>query len=219
MDTKIRELKEKIAKLEREVESAKKRDRKEKDVEKKEKFVPLKILLRWTAPSRVFVPRDKAWFLKVATVALLFILFFAFLQDFIVILVICIVVLIAFLLASIPPDKVEHQITSRGIRSMDKLYKWKDLTEFWIAERLGHKILYIETKLGFPTRLMMIFKSKDEMKVVSLLLEKIDLKESDRKQSWLSRLSDGEMVNPDKYLKSFKRQRKSKRRKTKGSEK
>lgn len=212
MDKKIAELKEEISKLERELEKDKKGEkRKEGQETKEERRVPLKILYAWKSPSRVFVPRDKVWFLKIATIALLCILFFAFLQDFVVILVICVIVLIAFLLASVPPDKVDHQITTRGIMSIDKMYEWKELRDFWVAKKLGHKILYIRTKLPFPTRLMMLIKGREEIKIIRHLLKYIDFGEYKEKQGWLSKLSEGEMINPDKYLKLFKRKEKAKK--------
>lgn len=206
MDDKIEELKKKVAALERELNKDKGKNVENSQRPEREKFVPMKILLAWKAPSRVFVLRDKAWFLKIASLALLFILFFAFLQDFIVILVICIIVLVLFLLASIPPDKVEHEITTKGIKSIGTLYNWKDLRSFFLAEKLGSKIVYIKTKIRFPSQLMMIIKAKDEMKTVKLLMEKLDFEEYKEKQGWLSKISEGEIVIPDKYLKAFKRE-------------
>lgn len=208
MDKKIEELKKKIEQLENEIQRSKQGEVKEKKIEKKEKFVPMKILYAWKAPSRVFIPRDRVWFLTVGAIALVFILFFAFLLDYVVILVICVIVLIAFLLASVPPEKVEHQITTRGVKSFDTMYKWKDLKSFWIAQKHGLKLLYIDTKLRFPGRLLMLMKSRDEIKIIKHLRKFIDFKEFEEKQGWLSRVSDGEIIDPEKYLKSFKRQRK-----------
>jgi hypothetical protein len=218
MDKKINELQKKIAKLEKELERGKKEEKGDgKEKKEKKTFIPMKILYSWEAPSRIFVPRDKAWFLKVAAVALLFVLFFAFLQDFIVILVICVMVLVTFLLASIPPDKVEHQITSKGIISIDVLYRWKDLKDFWVAEKFGYKVVYIKTKIEFPSRLMLVIKAKEEMKIVGLLLDKLEFAEYSKKQDWLSKVADGTMINPERYLKSLKRKRNKKDSKTSSS--
>ncbi len=210
----ISNLKKKIEELEKEIEQKEgnKEDKKKKlsskraeSVKKDGKLVPFKVLLKWKAPVRVFMARDKAWFLKVAIVALLLIIFFAFLQDFIIILVVCVMVLITFLLASIPPEKVTHQITSYGIKSMDKLYKWKELEEFYVAEKLGQKILYVKTKMRFPSRLVLVINRKDELKIVEILINYLDYKEYEEKQSWISKISDGVTINPDKYAEVLER--------------
>ena len=208
MDPKIAELKKKIDKLEKEIKGA----RKNTKAVKKTKFIPLKILYKWQAPTRVFIQRDKPWFLKIAIVALLLILFFAFLQDFVVILVICVVVLISFLLGSIPPRPVEHQILNKGVKSIDTMYKWKELKNFWVAEKSGYKILYITTKFNFPPRIIMLIGRKSELPVVKLLGKHLDYKEYEEKQGFISKLSDGEMINPQNYAHLFKEDVTSKRK-------
>ena len=208
MEEKITELKKQIKELEKQVEETKKGTTKSKKKTKNEKtlssegkskFTPLKEYFKWQAPSRTFVKRDKPWFLKVAILALLLILFFAFLQDFIVILVVCVIVLITFLLASIPPDTVTHHITNKGIKSIGTKYKWKELKEFWVAEKQNTKIVYISTKLKYPPRLIMLISKKDEEQVVRYIGQYLEYKEYDEKQGWISRKSDGIMVNPRKY--------------------
>lgn len=212
MDPKIDELKQKIAKLEREIEKTKKITEKEKE---KKKFIPMKTLHKWSAPSRIFITRDKVWFLKIALIALLSILFFAFLQDFIVILVICIVVLITFLLASIPPHTIDHQLSTRGIFSIDTMYKWADLKNFWVAEKTGHKIIYINTKMRFPSRLVMLINRNDERRVVKILGKYLDYEEYNEKQGKVSISTDGLMINPDRYSDLFYIKNKKKKEKVK----
>jgi hypothetical protein len=213
VDPKIKELKSKIAQLEKEMAETKSKDGKKKPAASKQ-FVPLKVYYKWTSPSRVFIQRDKAWFLKIAIVALLGILFFAFLQDFMVILVICIVVLIAFLLGSVPPRKATHKITNKGIDTINTEYKWDDMKEFWLAEKNGFLLLYINTKLRFPSRLMMIVDKKDEDKVVRLVGQKLEYAEYEKKQGWISKMSDGEMRDPAKYVHLFKSGKNKKQKKS-----
>jgi hypothetical protein len=204
MDPKVEELRKKIADLEKEIGQQNSGDKKKKEIKEKKSFEPLKILYKWSAPSRVFIQRDKTWFLKIAAVALILILLFAFLQDFMIILVICVIVLISFLLGSIPPTDVEHKITNKGVDSIDRLYKWDELKDFWVAEKMGYKIIYISTKARFPSRLVMLTGSKDEEQIVRLLGEKLEYREYEPKQGWLSKMSDGETVDPAGYAHLFK---------------
>lgn len=219
MDDKIKQLKKKISQLEKEIDEAKKEKdkkgkKKEKEVEaekkevkmvkkKKEGFVPTKTLVKWKAFSRVFVKRDKAWFLKVAIVGLLFILIAAFLQDFLVILVISVLVLIVFLLGSVPPDEVKHKITNKGIRSIGKLYKWEDMEEFWVAIKNNQRILYIKTNVRTTPKLVLLIPRRLERKIVKLVGQRLDYKDIGKKQGWLSKISDGEYVPAKKYYDLF----------------
>jgi len=196
MDPKIKELRDKINELENEIKMTRKDKPKS---EKMEAYVPEQIFISWQSPARVFIQRDKAWFLKVAIVALLFILFFAFLQDFIVILVVCVTVLISFLLGTIPPHTVTHKITNKGIFSIDQLYKWKELKTFQIAEKSGYKILYVFTNIPLSTRLVILIHRKDEKQIVKLLATYLKYHDTDEKQGWISKMTYGEFIQPDQY--------------------
>lgn len=207
-DARIKELKQKIEKLEREIHKTKG----EEVTEKKHvvKFVPLKTLYKWEAPSRIYVERNRLWFLKIAVVALLLILLFAFLQDLMVILVICIAVLVIYLLGSIPPRIALHEINNKGIDSIGQLYKWEDLKDFWVALKLGKKVVYVSTKLRFPSRLVMLVRPKDEPRVVRLLFTFLKYKEFKEKQGWLTKRADGVMIDPERYLKGTEHVEKTK---------
>ncbi len=208
MDKTIQELKRKIAILEKELERSKKTPMAEVKSNGKNKrsniYESNKVLYSWKSPSRVFVKRNKEWFLKVAVIALVFILFAAFFQDMIVILVICVIVLIVFLLASVPPDEVEHKLTNNGIFSFDKIYKWEDLKEFWLCEKYNQKVLYISTKIRVTPRLVMLIRKKDENQIVKILGERLDYKQIGKKQGWLSKISDGVYIRPRRYFDLFK---------------
>ena len=61
----------------------------------------------------------------------------------------------------------------------------------------------------------MLVEKNAEQKVVKLLSRKIDYKELDKKQGWLSRISDGEMIPQEHYIASSRKARKKKRPKKK----
>ncbi|MDD3648417.1 MAG: DUF5673 domain-containing protein [Candidatus Dojkabacteria bacterium] len=201
MERKIEELKRKISELENKLEETQKSTK--SDIKPKESFAPNKVLLKWESPARVFVKRNKVWYLKVAVIALLLILFFAFLQDFVVILVICVIVLIAFLLASIPPESVKHSVTNKGIYSIDQLYKWSDLKHFRVNKKNDFLILNIRTTLRFPPRLELLIDPSDEEKIIKLVGNRIEYEEIPEKQGWISKMTDGEIIRPERYYKLF----------------
>lgn len=198
MDKKEVDLKNKIADLEREIEKVKSGEGKKK-AKKIENLAPQEVLYSWTALSRVFVERDKKWFLVISFFALLLILFFAFLQDIMIILVICTSVLILFLLASIKPGEVNHLISNKGLDSIEEHYKWENLKEFWVSEKFNQKVMHVSTNIHFPSELVLLLGRNDELKVVDLMANFLPYKEYNPKEGWLTKITDGLMVNPEHY--------------------
>lgn len=199
MDKKIDELRKKIDELEKELARNSKEKRETKTLVVRSDFAPLEVLYKWKSPQRIFIKRDKAWFLKVTIIALLLILLAAFLQDFVVIVVIAVFVLLYFLLATIPPSEVEHEITSRGIRSMGTLYTYNHLHEFWVSERLGQKIVFVKTDMPVPSKLMLLVRRSDERTVVEKLGAFLDYRRFEKKQGWLSKATDGTYISGKRY--------------------
>jgi len=201
LDTKIDDLKKKIADLEKEIDKVKGKEKKPIPLKKK-KIVPTKNFYTWKSPARVFSKKNKVWFLKIALISLLMILFFAILQDFMMILVICVGVLLVFLLASVPPKEAKHIITNKGIKSLGQSFLWEDMKEFWISIKEKRIVLYIQMKEKFPSRLVLILNNeREEKKVADIIGNYLEYKEYEKKQGWLTKRADGVMQDPRKYLK------------------
>lgn len=164
---------------------------------------PYKKLLIWSAPSRVFIRRERAWFVKIAAIAILAIIIAALFKDILVIILICVLVLITYLLAIIPPEKVKHEITTRGIKTVGTLYKWSDLKDFWISIKYNKKVLYVTTKMNFPHRLTLLLDQITDKEIIQLLSKYIDYKDFEGKQGWLSTLNDGVNIPIERYRSTF----------------
>ncbi|MGI5828532.1 MAG: hypothetical protein ACOX6V_05955 [Patescibacteria group bacterium] len=131
---------------------------------------PLKVLVVWKAPARVFVKHDREFYTTVGAIIFLICIILLFLKEFLFILVIIAFAFFAYVLFSTPPELVEHEITSRGVRSMGKLYYWDQLGRYWIDQRVeGTEVLYIENFAGLPTRLMMLLEKRTGGKVKEIL--------------------------------------------------
>lgn len=191
---KIEQLKKQVDELQKEIDSAN-----ETNVSAKTKQ-PKKIFYRWSSPSRPFIKRDRAWFVKVSFVGIVLIFLMAIINDRTLIIAISAVLLVVFLLATVPPNPIEHAIASTGIQSLDTFYRWKDLKEFWVAEKYGSHILYIPTKLRFPGLLTILLDNKSEKKVIGKVSDYLDYKEQDpTKQGWLSKITEGTMISGEEY--------------------
>lgn len=155
------------------------------------KLRPLKTLFVWSAPNRLFKKREREYFTTAGAIAFLLAVILIFFKEWLLIAVIIALSFMVYILGTIHPGKVEHKITTRGINTGDKAYRWQMLERFWFGERLGQKILYIETRLPFPRRLMMLLgeTSQKELKQLLddyLLFEKPEKAWMDKAGDWLS---------------------------------
>ena len=69
---------------------------------------------------------------------------------------------VAYVLATVNPELIERQITTRGVISGGKMYKWKDLGRFWFRSKWKNDILHIDTRLQFPGQLMLLLGEIDK---------------------------------------------------------
>ena len=160
-------------------------------VAKREKPVELKTLLKWKAPARPFKKRDREYYTAIGAIVILLAVILLFLKEWLLIAVIVALAFVAYVLATVSPEKVEHEITSRGVVVEKKLYQWKDLNRFWFSVKWKDKILNIDTKLGFPARFMMLLGEikKEDIKEILNKYVQYEVPEKtflDKSAKWLS---------------------------------
>lgn len=153
--------------------------------------VELKSLLIWQAPVRPFKKRDKEFFTTVAAIAFLVCVILLFIKEWLGIAVVASLVFVGYVLATVEPEKTEHEITTRGVKTGDKLYKWEELNRFWFSDKWGQTILNIDTKLRFPSRLIMLLNDQPQDKIKQMLSRYLQFEEPevtfmDRSAKWLS---------------------------------
>lgn len=151
---------------------------------------PLKELLVWKAPARPFKKRNKEYFTTIAAIVFLLIIILFFIKEWLLIGVIISLLFVSYVLATVPPEQVEHKITTRGITTGGKTYKWEIFTRFWFSKKWDHQTLHLETALVFPRQLQLILKgkSKEEVKKIVekyLVFEKPKTTTMDKAAKWL----------------------------------
>jgi len=156
-----------------------------------EKIVELKSLLKWEAPVRPFKKRDKDYYTTIAAIVFLLAVILLFLNEWLLIAVMVALMFVAYVLATVPPEKTEHEITTRGLVVSGKSYKWSEMSRFWFTHKWGESILNIETNLKFPERLMLLLGKIEEQKVKELLEKQIQYEVPkpgfmDRASRWLA---------------------------------
>ncbi|PJE67206.1 hypothetical protein COU95_03610 [Candidatus Shapirobacteria bacterium CG10_big_fil_rev_8_21_14_0_10_40_9] len=152
----------------------------------------VKTLLSWKAPIRPFKTRNREFWTTVGSIAFLLAVILLFIKEWLLIAVIAAIIFVYYVLSSVPPEEIEHQITNRGVRFAGNEYLWEEISQFWISEKWGQKILNLETKFRFPGRLELLFKIEDEGKIREILKKYLPEETPppsflDRASSWLSK--------------------------------
>lgn len=149
---------------------------------------PLKTLLEWKAPIRPFKKRDREYFTTIGAIVFLLAVILLFLKEWLLIAVIVALMFVAYVLATVQPENVDHKITNRGIVSGGKNYNWNELLRFWFSEKWGQKILQVETIARFPKRLIMLLGEVEQKKVSSILSDYLLFEEPEK--TWVDNASD-----------------------------
>jgi hypothetical protein len=157
----------------------------------KKKPVPLKTWLKWQAPVRPFKKRDREYYTTIGAIVILLGVILLFLKEWLLIAVIVSAAFVAYVLATVEPEKVEHEITSRGVVTGGRTFNWDDLRRFWFTKKWHDEILNIDTRLSFPARLMLLAGKGDKAKIKKLLEKKIQYEVPaetflDRSAKWLA---------------------------------
>lgn len=146
-----------------------------------------KIILEWKAPIRPFKPRSKEFFSTILALAFLIIVILIFLKEWFLIFTIISLIFLVIVSTKIPPETVTHRLTSRGIETGNKEYRWEQLGRFWFEESWGEKILCVEN-FGTPRVLMMLLGEIEEKKLKEIISSY--LPQETPPKTWLDKASE-----------------------------
>jgi hypothetical protein len=149
------------------------------------------LIYKWTAPTRLFLKRDKQWYWTMLLIFLIASVFLLYIKEWVLILVLLSILFVLYVSSLVPPEETEHQITTLGVRTFAELYTWEMLKDFWISYRSGREILNIDTSISSPTRLIMLYSTQDKANLINALKTKLRYMEPPKKQGWVSKNSEG----------------------------
>ena len=118
--------------------------------------VPEKTLYAWKAPARHFKRRSREFYTTVGALVLLLSIILFFAKEFLLIGVILAMGFVAYALASIPPETIEHVLTNKGVRTAGNFYPWIYLGRFWWDEKWHQPHVDIETPGKVPTSIILL---------------------------------------------------------------
>ncbi|MCJ7793151.1 MAG: hypothetical protein MUP45_04220 [Candidatus Marinimicrobia bacterium] len=148
----------------------------------------LKTLLTWAAPERPFKKRSREYFTTIGAIVFLVGVILLFLQEWLLILVMVALMFVAYIMSTVEPRQIEHQITSQGIITGGKKYEWATLNRFWFTEKWGEKILQIETLVGLPRRLFLLLGETKQEEIKKILADYLPFEEPE--QTWIDNASE-----------------------------
>lgn len=149
---------------------------------------PIKTLLVWQAPERLFKRRSREFFTTVGAIVALLVVILLFLQEWLLIAVVVALGFVSYVLGTIEPKLIEHKITNRGIVTEGRTYLWEELGRFWFNRNLGQDMVQIEAPLGFPRRLTLLLGETSRDQIKTILTKYLPLEEPEK--LWLDRASD-----------------------------
>lgn len=146
-----------------------------------------KVLLQWKSLSRPYKKRGKEFYSTIAAFVFLLTIILAFFKEFLAILAIWAMGFFAYAISATRPEMVEHEITSRGVKTGKNKHRWGELLRFWFEEKWENKILMIETARAFPGRLMLLLGDTKSEEIEKILVRKIAYDKPEK--TWVDKAS------------------------------
>lgn len=152
------------------------------------KLSSLKTLLTWEAPERPFKKRGREYFTTAGAIVFLLALIMLFLQEWLLIIVMIALVFVSYIMATVEPRLVKHEITNKGIVTGGRRYQWQDLGRFWFSEKWEQKMLNIESFAGLPSRLTALLGELKPDQVKKILSDYLPYEEPEK--TWVEQSSE-----------------------------
>ena len=162
-------------------------------------------LFEWESPERHWLPKEKSWYVTYSLFFVLLILVSVLIGEYILVVAIIAFAFLWFVQGSTPPSMVQHTITTLGVKTYDKLYKWKNIKHYWFSESKSGKLLNLEivddNKPDFVKRLSLVLNKGDDVSVFTAMNKFADYGDKDEIGfNILDQLTHGKHVPLDSYL-------------------
>ena len=142
----------------------------------KESFTPkmgeteeIRTLLDWEAPARPFRKKDRSYYTTLAIIVILLCLILLLAREFLLIATLLSLTFVSYVLAFVPPHRINYKISTQGITIGEDFYFWHFLDSFWFKEKEGYKVVHIQTRFRFPAQLMLVLDGVNEEKIKKIM--------------------------------------------------
>ena len=160
---------------------------------------PIKSVYTWEAPERVFEPKERSWYVTVATISMVVIIFAALTNNIGLIFAVITLVMVTYALNTIPPKNARHEIMNKGLHVFSLFFPWKNVNAFWVTKRnkallMNFEVREKDTEPNFH-RLILLNGTGDLKKIIPYLVQYVDyLGPSEVGTNFIKNLTEGEYI-------------------------
>lgn len=148
------------------------------------------VLFTWEAPSRVFQPKSREYYVRILTIAALFGIILFIIEGIMPVFLMVAVLFLFYVLNTVPPETLTYQILETGLKVGTRVYTWDTVGRFWFSKDLATSFLNLELFV-IPGRMRLIVESTNEDKIRSILgkhlvEEEIPATQLEKLSSWVA---------------------------------
>ena len=128
--------------------------------------------LRWSAYEHEHIERGGDWFWALGIVAVCIAIVAILFHDTLFAVLIILAATTIGMLANIPPEVVEFEVSDRGIRVGNDLHRYDDIISFWVEdEHDASPLLLVDTTKFMAPNLIIPIENVDPSELRSFLKE------------------------------------------------
>lgn len=132
-----------------------------------------KPILEWKSSARPYKERTREFYTTILSIAFLLGVILLLLKEFLLIGVIIAFAFLSYVLATHKPDDVTHQITTLGINTDGKVYKWEELTFYWVKKQWDQEVLLVKTLKTIPGVILLVIDQHHKTAILKAMADKL----------------------------------------------
>lgn len=137
--------------------------------------MPPSLRLRWSAYEHDHIERGSDWFWALGIVAISAALVAILFHDVLFAVLILIAAATLAMLANVPPDIAEFEISERGIRVNDRVHRFEEIISFWVEDHdVARPLLLVDTTKIMAPNLIIPIEHIDPREVRAYLKERVE---------------------------------------------
>jgi hypothetical protein len=91
------------------------------------------------------------------------------LQEFFLLLLIGSMLFVRYVLAKVPPEKINYTLSTHGITIGPETYYWKELLQYFFLDGVGEHVVAVDIEGAAMPRLFISFHPKDKQAIKEIL--------------------------------------------------
>ncbi len=137
--------------------------------------MPSTPILRWSAYEHEHIPRGSDWFWALGIVAVCAAVVAILFHDILFAILVLLAAGTLAMLANVPPDLVEFELSDRGIRVGDTMHRFEEVISFWVEDHgVERPLLLVDTTKIMAPNLIIPIEHIDPRQVRAFLKERVE---------------------------------------------